>query len=125
MATLNDIESQLNTVIGVLSEGSLSSAVIYDVIVDEGAYTLTNDKTFTDIKTDIANGKMPFIRWADTVVYFFMPSISATAETDTLAWYFMRPIIDNGLISARITLVMENTETTNKFSTQTFTITDN
>lgn len=124
MATLNDIESQLNTVIGALSEGSLSSAVIYDVIVDEGAYTLTDDKTFTDIKTDITNGKMPIIRWADTVVYFFIPSISATADTATLAWYFIRPIIEGGAISARITLVMENTETTNKFSTQTYTISD-
>ena len=123
MASLNDIESQLDTVIENLT-GGISNSVIYDVIVDEGAYTLTNDKTFTDIRTDITNGKMPIIRYSDTVVYFFMPSITATAETDTLAWYFIRPIIDGGAISARIILVMENTETTNKFTTQTITISD-
>lgn len=124
MASLNDIESQLGVVIENLS-GGISNSVIYDVIVDEGSYTLSNDKTFTDIKTDITKGKMPIIRYVDTnTVYYMMPSISATADTPQLSWYMIRPVIEVEAVSIRILTIRENLETTNKFLPFTITLTE-
>lgn len=124
MASLNDIESQLDTIITDLS-GGISSSTIFDVIVDEGAYTLTDDKTFDDIAGELTAGKIPIIRWATAeTTYIFMPSITATSDTPTMSWYMMRPIISGGNIQCRITLLMENTETTNKFTTLTVTLSE-
>lgn len=119
MASLNDIENQLDIVIDNLA-GGLSNSIIYDVNVEAGAYTLTDSKTFTDIKASLTAGKMPIIRYIDdTTTYFFMPSISATADVATLSWYMLRPIIDGENVSTRIVTIRENTETTNKFISYT------
>ena len=123
MASLNDIESQLDVVNENLS-GGITNSVIYDVIVDEGEYTLSNDKTFADIKTDITKGKMPILRYVDTNnVYYMIPSISATADTPQLSWYMIRPVIEGGVVSITILTIRENLETTNKFLSFTITLT--
>ena len=120
MASLNDIESQLDTIITDLS-GGISSSTIYDVIVDEGAFTLTDGKTFDDIKSDIDLGKIPLIRWNDIDdsgdIFYFLPSGIVTDSEDRklLGWYLVRYAIISGYQGVKVTTLRENSETTNKF----------
>lgn len=120
MASLNDIESQLDTIITDLS-GGISSSTIFDVVVDGGAYTLANDKTFDDIKSELSAGKMPIIRWNDSDdsgdIFYFMPSVIATDSEShkLLSWYLVRYAIINDEPGIKITSIRENRETTNKF----------
>lgn len=124
MASLNDIESQLDTIITDLS-GGISSSTIFDLIVDDGAYTLSNDKTFDDITAELSAGKMPILRYVDdTTTYFLMPSITATADTAQMAWYNIRPVVSGDNVSIRILTIRENTDTTNKFIVFTVTLSE-
>lgn len=94
MATLNDIESQLNTVISALQNGgALGGIDLYEINTIEGQWALDNDKTFVDIQDTIEAGKLPIlynISSRGEYLYFYPGaySIATTDPTTTLPIFY-------------------------------------
>ena len=61
MASLNDIDSQLDTIITALSDGGLGGIELFEISTIEGQWALDNGKTFTDIQNTIESGKLPVL----------------------------------------------------------------
>ena len=91
MATLNDIESQLDDVITALQSGGGGGgggAKIYAVSYnsDTGIYSLSDSKTFSDIAADIAEDILPVLKYGDTY-YYLIGKINDPYDGDKVfAW---------------------------------------
>lgn len=82
MASLNDIESQLNTVISILPDAVSSKTVIYDLTLSEGTYYLPENVTFSTIEDLITNDILPILRTGD-LYYIYVgktPNPQGTSE---------------------------------------------
>lgn len=91
MATLNDIESQLDDVITALQSGGGGGGggtKIYGVSYnsDTGVYSLSDSKTFTDIASDIAEDILPVLKYGDTYYYLLGKINNPYGEGKVYAW---------------------------------------
>jgi hypothetical protein len=99
MATLNEIESQLNTVISALQNGSaLGGIELFEINTIEGQWALDNSKTFADIQNTIEAGKLPVlynISSRGEYLYYYPGAYSvATTDTTTTLPIFYRMYYD-------------------------------
>lgn len=91
MASLNDIDSQLDTVISALSSGGVGVKQ-YEMSIVDGVYTLANGITFDDLLDDIKNNRFVvlFTYSGDYKLFFYPGSfidISASPRTRALTFY--------------------------------------
>lgn len=98
MASLNDIESQLDTIITALSAGGLGGIELFEINTIEGQWALDNGKTFTDIQNTIEDGKLPVlynISSRGEYLYYYPGAYSVvTSEPTTTLPIFYRTYYD-------------------------------
>ena len=83
MASLNDIESQLDTIISALGDG-IGGIELFEINTIEGQWALDNSKTFTDIQNTIEDGKMPVLFNISSLgeYLYYYPGAYSVATTD-------------------------------------------
>lgn len=91
MASLNDIDTQLDTVISALSSGGVGVKQ-YQLSIVDGVYTLANDITFDDILEDIKNNRFVVLyTQADDYKLYFYPGsfidISSSPRVRAITFY--------------------------------------
>lgn len=87
MASLNDIESQLDTIITALSAGGLGGIELFEINTIEGQWALDNDKTFTDIQNTIEDGKLPVLYNVSSrgeYLYYYPGAYSVVSSDPTI-----------------------------------------
>lgn len=62
MASLNDIEAQLDTIISILPDVVSSRTIVYELTLSGGIYYLPEDVTFSTIEAIIENDILPILR---------------------------------------------------------------
>lgn len=89
MASLNDIETKIQDIINALSGAAIGTVEIIPITIVSGTWKLSNT-TFTDIRSMISNGKMPYLFYIDdNNIIFYIPSL-IQPDTDGLLWYNIR-----------------------------------
>ena len=87
MASLNDIESQLDTIISALGDG-IGGIELFEINTIEGQWALDNSKTFADIQDSIEAGKLPVlfnISSRGEYLYYYPGSYSIASSDPTTA----------------------------------------
>lgn len=89
MASLNDIENKIDTIINDLFQVGIGNVKIIPLILSGGVFKL-DGYNFNDIRQMVSDGIMPYLGYIDdTHINYYVPSLYS-ADTDGLTWYYYR-----------------------------------
>ena len=70
MASLNDIESQLDTIISLLPDAVANKTTVIPLVVDSGHYYFPENVTFSTIEDLLDNGVFPFLETGELIYQY-------------------------------------------------------